>query len=183
MRRNVKTTHHTQTNTTYSLTDSPIHIHFPLCLTHQYIRSIVKLWAPHTWTYITNYQTFLISGLCWEGIVDKWSLFKQQYTSPHQVFRNGFLDEKNLFHHSLDVLVAIHRSFIESIFKCRFSKSTFFSSRMLRMVSLMRRSTFSIASLTCSLQSIEASLKVSSNVYRNKTRSIFYSAQKHGYDF
>ncbi len=32
-------THITHTHTTYSLTDTPIHIHFPLCLTHQYIRS------------------------------------------------------------------------------------------------------------------------------------------------
>jgi hypothetical protein len=43
-------TPHTQTHTTYSLTDELIHKHFPLCLTHQYIRSIVKLEGPHTWT-------------------------------------------------------------------------------------------------------------------------------------
>jgi hypothetical protein len=36
------------THTTYSLTETPIHIHFPLCLTHQYIRSTVKLDTPHT---------------------------------------------------------------------------------------------------------------------------------------
>ena len=29
---------------------------FPLCLTHQYIRSTVKLATPHTWSYLTNYQ-------------------------------------------------------------------------------------------------------------------------------
>ena len=52
-------THHTHTHTAYSLTDAPIHIHFPLCLTHQYIRSTVKLDTPHTWPYLTNYQP------CW----------------------------------------------------------------------------------------------------------------------
>ncbi len=53
-------THHTHTHTTYSLTDLPIHIHFPLCLTQQYIRTLVrstvKLDTPHTWSYLTNYQ-------------------------------------------------------------------------------------------------------------------------------
>ena len=38
-------TPHTHTHTTYSLTDEPMHTHFPLCLTHQYIRSTVNL--PH----------------------------------------------------------------------------------------------------------------------------------------
>ena len=39
---------HTHTHTTYSLTDAPIHIHFPFCLTHQYITSVVTLVVPHT---------------------------------------------------------------------------------------------------------------------------------------
>jgi hypothetical protein len=39
-----------------TLTDTPIHIHFPLCLTHQYNRSTVTLSTPHTWSYLTNYQ-------------------------------------------------------------------------------------------------------------------------------
>jgi hypothetical protein len=34
--------------TTCSLTDAPIHIHFPLLLTQQYIRSTVTLPGPHT---------------------------------------------------------------------------------------------------------------------------------------
>ena len=38
----------TRSRRTYSLTDVPIHIHFPLCLTHQYIRSIVTPATPHT---------------------------------------------------------------------------------------------------------------------------------------
>jgi hypothetical protein len=44
-------THHTHRDTTYSLTDAPIHVHFPLCLTHQHNRrtvQAVQLAAPLT---------------------------------------------------------------------------------------------------------------------------------------
>ncbi len=37
----------TPPHTTYSLTDGPIHIHFPLCLTYQHIRGTVQLPTPH----------------------------------------------------------------------------------------------------------------------------------------
>ena len=46
------------THTTYSLTDAPIHIHFPLCHTHQYIRRLargtVTVATPHTWSSVTS---------------------------------------------------------------------------------------------------------------------------------
>jgi hypothetical protein len=35
--------HQAHIHTTYSLTDASTHVHFPLCLTHQYIRSTVAL--------------------------------------------------------------------------------------------------------------------------------------------
>jgi hypothetical protein len=47
------------------LTDAPIHIHFTLCLTHQYIRSTVKLATPHTYLALA-YQL--------SNLVDKRSL-------------------------------------------------------------------------------------------------------------
>ena len=50
-KRSTKRAHthtHTHTHTTYSLTDARIHVHFTLCLTHQYIRSAGTLAAPHT---------------------------------------------------------------------------------------------------------------------------------------
>ncbi len=54
--------------TVYSLTDAPIHIHFPLCLGHQYIRSTVTLQVQH----LIPYLAYQLSNL-----VDKWSLLKR----------------------------------------------------------------------------------------------------------